>query len=193
MRAPESPGRDCPRWVNSPSLWPRAAPSGGARPASLGIRTPHRSGDDVSLLFQSRRSPAPGLRPVTCPTGGGTFLMACATGAGLPLPHTDTPVPRIRLTNDLFSPGHRARRWRALNPGEKTSMKKARIAPRFARNRSLRSRYARKRQRLVLCLQACLPFPGSRDRARSRPKQRREVIETRTTARFGENRTESAQ
>lgn len=102
LRAPESPGRDCPRWVSSPSLWPRAAPSGGARPASLGIRTPHRSGDDVSLLFQSRRSPAPGLRPVTCPTGGGTFLMACATGAGLPLPPTGTPVARIRLTNHLF-------------------------------------------------------------------------------------------
>ena len=45
---------------------------------SLGVRTPHRSGRGVSFLFQSRRSPAPDLRPVTCPRGGGTFLMSLA-------------------------------------------------------------------------------------------------------------------
>jgi len=60
-------------------------------PPWLGRRTPHRSRGDVSLLFHSRRSPAPGLRPVTCPAGGGTFLMPRGTGAGLPLPGGTTP------------------------------------------------------------------------------------------------------
>lgn len=36
-------------------------------------RAPHRSGRDVSFLFQSQRSPAPDLRPVTRPNGWGDF------------------------------------------------------------------------------------------------------------------------
>jgi len=55
--------------------------------------------DDVSLLFHSRRSPAPGLCPVTCPTGGGTFLMALATGAGLPLPVVGRLLALIKVAS----------------------------------------------------------------------------------------------
>jgi len=52
----------------------------------------------ISFLFQSQRSPAPGLHPVTCPVGGGTFLMPvvrCAvsgTGTGLLLPSILLPA-----------------------------------------------------------------------------------------------------
>ena len=56
----------------------RHAALGGLTPPhflSLGVRTPHWSREGVSFLFQSRRSPAPGLRPATCPDGGGTFLV----------------------------------------------------------------------------------------------------------------------
>src|SRR6056297_3385393 len=35
----------------------------------------HRSTRAVSFLFQCQPSPTPGLHPVTCPNGGGTFLM----------------------------------------------------------------------------------------------------------------------
>ncbi|MGM0592800.1 MAG: hypothetical protein ACQETI_14485, partial [Halobacteriota archaeon] len=45
------------------------------------VRAHHRSDRDVSFLFQSQRSPAPDLRPVTCPNGGGTFL-ACGVHLG---------------------------------------------------------------------------------------------------------------
>ena len=67
IRSPRLPGvrSRSPRRVNAPSLPSR----------SLGVRTPHRSRGVVSFLFQSRRSPAPGLHPVTCPDGGGTFLV----------------------------------------------------------------------------------------------------------------------
>ncbi len=56
-----------------PPRFPRAP---GYTPA------PHRSGGVVSFLFQSQRSPAPGLRPVACPDGGGTFLITHADSAG---------------------------------------------------------------------------------------------------------------
>jgi len=82
-------------------------PVGGRRPRSDGdaiaaldgltpfpygsVHTSHRSGQGVSLLFQCQPSPTPGLCPVTCPNGGGTFLMEDAvgtvsTGVGLSLP-----------------------------------------------------------------------------------------------------------
>ena len=51
------------------------------------------------MLFHSRRSPAPGLCPVTCPTGGGTFLMARATGAGLPLPVAGRLLALIKVAS----------------------------------------------------------------------------------------------
>lgn len=46
----------------------------GLAPLPLGrVRAHHRSGRDVSFLFQSQRSPAPDLRPVTCPNRWGDF------------------------------------------------------------------------------------------------------------------------
>ena len=93
-----------PWWVNSPSLpvW------------SLGVRAPHRSRGGVSFLFQRRRSPAPGLRPVTCPDGGGTFLVrvtvavTTATGAGLPLPPKSTrpTILNVRSRHRHTHPSH---------------------------------------------------------------------------------------
>ena len=85
-----------PLRVSSPSL-------------ALGVRTPHRSRGGVSFLFQSRRSPAPGLRPVTCPDGGGTFLVGeLTTGAGLPLPHSSTH--RSNLSRSVTGRTTRSRR-----------------------------------------------------------------------------------
>jgi len=52
-------------------------PISGLAPVPLGqVRTHHRSGRDVSFLFQSQRSPAPDLRPVTCPNRWGDFPRA---------------------------------------------------------------------------------------------------------------------
>lgn len=46
----------------------------GLSPLPFGrVRAHHRSGRDVSFLFQSQRSPAPDLRPVTCPNRWGDF------------------------------------------------------------------------------------------------------------------------
>jgi len=55
------------------------------------VRTHHRSGQGVSLLFQRQPSPTPGLRPVTCPNGGGTFLMGWMPAGSRCQP---TPIPR---------------------------------------------------------------------------------------------------
>ncbi len=85
-----------PRWVSSlPSRV--ASPVRGRRPRTQARRcsrrdAPHRSGGGVSFLFHSRRSPVPGLCPVACPAGGGTFLVCvranghAATVAGHSLP-----------------------------------------------------------------------------------------------------------
>ena len=85
----------------------RSAPSTlcGLTPFPCGsVRTRHRSKAVVSFLFQRQRSPAPGLRPVTCPDGGGTFLIdapsteappSAPTGTGHSLPLYTSPRARL--------------------------------------------------------------------------------------------------
>ena len=75
----------------------RPATLGGLASSPLGsVRAPHRSARAVSLLFECQPSPTPGLHPVACPDGGGTFLMR-PTGVGLPLPSGGTPTrPKSR-------------------------------------------------------------------------------------------------
>jgi len=70
----------------------------------------------VSFLFQCQQSPTPGLHPVTCPNGGGTFLMGVptgtaaepagtrATGIGLSLPSFGTRSGQIRGSVARLSP-----------------------------------------------------------------------------------------
>lgn len=55
----------------------------GSTPLPCGrVRAHHRSGRDVSFLFQSQRSPAPDLRPVTCPNRWGDFPRGRDTSRG---------------------------------------------------------------------------------------------------------------
>ena len=59
------------------------APLGGLAPLPRGrVRAPHRSDGDVSFLFQSQRSPAPGLRPVARPAVGGLSSRSRAVPVG---------------------------------------------------------------------------------------------------------------
>jgi len=55
----------------------------------------------VSLLFQSQPSPTPGVCPVACPAGGGTFLMPEARESGSLCP--DRRTPRRRISDPVAS------------------------------------------------------------------------------------------
>ena len=72
-----TPASERPRFGFARSRARPAHAGGGVSPPA-----PHRSDKGVSFLFQSQRSPAPGLRPVACPGGGGTFLMARVSTRG---------------------------------------------------------------------------------------------------------------